>query len=203
MNLAEPPKCTAAKRYPELDEAFMIILGLQSTADFDEMVLVHEQQRLPTAVMRGSCPSRFDPTHAPAGEHSAFMWQKVPFRLRGSAKNWDAEADAHGQRMLQGWTEYAPNLEGAVLASHIRPAHDIPRLLPNMQDADLLIRSLGHGQVGYDCPFLGAGHYRGHLPGLYLCGSSCHPSGNVTGLPGYNATQVLLADLGLPTLVAS
>ena len=34
--------------------------------------------------------------------------------------------------------------------------------------------------------------------GLYLCGSSCHPGGNITGLPGYNAAQVLLADLGLP-----
>ena len=38
---------------------------------------------------------------------------------------------------------------------------------------------------------------RGHLGGLYLGGSCCHPSGNVTGLPGYNAAQVLLGDLGL------
>jgi phytoene dehydrogenase-like protein len=35
---------------------------------------------------------------------------------------------------------------------------------------------------------------------LYLCGSSSHPGGNVTGLPGYNAAQVLLADLGLSQL---
>ena len=30
---------------------------------------------------------------------------------------------------------------------------------------------------------------------LYLCGSSSHPGGNITGLPGYNCVQVLLADL--------
>ena len=66
-----------------------------------------------------------------------------------------------------------------------------------MHEADLLVGSLGKGQVGYDRPFPGAGHYRGHLEGLYLCGSCCHPSGNVTGLPGYNAAQVLLGDLGL------
>jgi hypothetical protein len=35
------------------------------------------------------------------------------------------------------------------------------------------------------------------LPGLYLCGSGCHPGGNITGLPGYNAAQVVLSDLGI------
>jgi hypothetical protein len=46
-------------------------------------------------------------------------------------------------------------------------------------------------------PFPGARGYRGHLQGLYLCGSSCHPGGNITGLPGYNAAQVILRDLDL------
>ena len=44
----------------------------------------------------------------------------------------------------------------------------------------------------------GAGHYRGHLDGLYLCGSCCHPGGNITGLPACNAAQVALRDLGMP-----
>src|SRR5438094_188290 len=59
------------------------------------------------------------------------------------------------------------------------------------------------GQIGYHRPFPGAGHYRGHLPGLYLCGSCCHPGGNITGLAGYNSAQVILADLGLPAEWAS
>jgi phytoene dehydrogenase-like protein len=67
-----------------------------------------------------------------------------------------------------------------------------------MREGDLLVGAFGHGQVGYDRPFRGAGHYRGPVKGLYLCGSSSHPGGNVTGLPGYNAAQVVLADLGLP-----
>jgi hypothetical protein len=36
-----------------------------------------------------------------------------------------------------------------------------------------------------------------HLPGLDLYDSSSHPGGNITGLPGYNAAQVILADLGI------
>jgi len=35
------------------------------------------------------------------------------------------------------------------------------------------------------------------VEGLYLCGSSCHPGGNITGAPGYNAAQIIGRDLGL------
>jgi phytoene dehydrogenase-like protein len=66
-----------------------------------------------------------------------------------------------------------------------------------MRFGDLLVGSFERGQIGYHRPFPGAGNYRGHLPGLYLCGSSCHPGGNITGLPGYNCAQVLLGDLGI------
>jgi phytoene dehydrogenase-like protein len=63
-----------------------------------------------------------------------------------------------------------------------------------MKYGDLLIGALSDGQTGYNRPFAGAGHYRGHVKGLYLCGSSSHPGGNITGLPGYNCAQVILAD---------
>ena len=66
-----------------------------------------------------------------------------------------------------------------------------------MRQGDLLVGAFDHGQVGYHRPFQGAGLYRAHLPGLYLCGSSSHPGGNITGLPGYNAAQVILSDLGI------
>ena len=68
-----------------------------------------------------------------------------------------------------------------------------------MREGDLLVGALAHGQTGYHRPFPGAGHYRTYLDGLYLCGSCCHPGGNITGLPGYNCAQVLLSDMGLPT----
>lgn len=210
VNLAEPPRYRAALDHPHLDEAFMVIMGLESVTDFDDMVRAHEHGAIPPTVMWGSCPSRFDAQQAPEGQHTAFMWEKVPFRLRGAGgtdqgpdsssdwqANWEAEAPTQARRMLSCWTRHAPNLQDAVGHMTIRPVHDIPRLLPNMHDADLLVGSLGDGQVGADRPFPGAGHYRGYLDGLYLCGSSCHPSGNITGLPGYNAAQVLLADLGL------
>jgi phytoene dehydrogenase-like protein len=74
---------------------------------------------------------------------------------------------------------------------------DTERSLPNMREGDLLVGAFTNGQVGYNRPFPGAGSYRARLSGLYLCGSSSHPGGNITGLPGYNAAQVILADLGV------
>jgi len=66
-----------------------------------------------------------------------------------------------------------------------------------MRDGDLLVGAFTNGQIGYNRPFTGAGHYRGYFPNLYPCGSCCHPEGNVTGLVGYNCAQVVLNDLGI------
>ena len=60
-----------------------------------------------------------------------------------------------------------------------------------------MVGAFTNGQVGYNRPFPGAGAYRAPIPGLYLCGGSTHPGGNVTGLCGYNAASVIAADAGL------
>jgi phytoene dehydrogenase-like protein len=40
-------------------------------------------------------------------------------------------------------------------------------------------------------PFPGWSQYRTPIEGLYLTGSCCHPGGNITGAPGYNAAQMI------------
>ena len=96
------------------------------------------------------------------------------------------------------WSEFAPNLaSGAVIDSFTRTPLDTERKLPNMRRGDLLVGGFSNDQVGYHRPFAGAGQYRTPVPGLYLCGGSTHPGGNITGLCGYNAARVLASDLGL------
>ena len=195
--LDEPPRYAAAETHPELARAFMVILGLEDSAQHADIVRAHEAGTLPPTVMWGACPTLFDPSQAPEGKHTAFMWEKVPYRLQGDPARWDAARDEHGRALLDLWTSYAPNLRGAVRGWFARSPLDTERTLVNMREGDLLVGSFADGQVGYHRPFPGAGHYRGPFAGLYLCGSSSHPGGNVTGLPGYNAAQVVLADLGL------
>ncbi|WP_395738458.1 phytoene desaturase family protein [Prosthecobacter sp.] len=196
LNLREPPRYTAAEKHPHLNQAFMTILGLDDVAQFHDIVAAHERGEIPRTVMWGACPTQFDPSQAPAGRHTAFMWEKLPYALRGDARNWDGEKDAHGREMLKLWQTYAPNLENAVLDSFTRSALDTERLLPNMMRGDLLVGSFANDQIGYHRPFPGAGTYRSGIEALYLCGGSTHPGGNVTGLCGYNAAKAVLADCG-------
>ena len=197
LNLREAPRYKAAAQYPELDRAFMVILGLDHVDQFSEIIRHHELGTIPRTVMWGACPTAFDPSQAPAGCHTAFMWEKLPYRLRGDPLNWDTERQKHGRKMLRLWQKHAPNLGDAVISSFTRSALDVERSFPNMREGDLLVGAFANDQVGYHRPFPGAGDYRTHIPGLYLCGASSHPGGNITGLPGYNAAQVVLADLGL------
>jgi phytoene dehydrogenase-like protein len=196
--LDEPPRYKAAERRPELARAFMVILGLERFSQFSEIVKAHERGEIPPPVMWGACPTLFDPSQAPPGNHTAFLWEKLPYALNGSAAHWDAEKEKHARRMLALWSDYAPNLaEGAVLDSFCRSPLDTERQLPNMRHGDLLVGSFANAQVGYNRPFPGAGEYRAPVEGLYLCGGSTHPGGNITGLCGYNAAGVIAADLGL------
>jgi phytoene dehydrogenase-like protein len=199
LNLHEPPRYTAAANHPELAHAFMTIVGLDHVDQFFDIIRHHEAGTIPPTVMWGACPTLFDSSQAPEGKHTAFMWEKLPYRLDGNAANWDRASDGHGRVMLDLWQQYAPNLRDAVIDSFVRSPLDIERSLPNMRGADLLVGAFTRDQIGYHRPFPGAGAYRTHIQNLYLCGSSSHPGGNVTGLPGYNAAQVILGDLGIET----
>jgi phytoene dehydrogenase-like protein len=175
----------------------MVIMGLDHIDQFHDIIAHHEAGTVPPTVMWGACPTVFDPSQAPAGRHTAFMWEKLPYRLGGDPSGWDAARDAHGDVMLDLWRRHAPNLDDAVIGKFTRSPLDVERSLPNMRRGDLLVGAFTDGQVGHDRPFAGAGMYRAHLPNLYLCASSSHPGGNITGLPGYNAAQVILADFGI------
>lgn len=196
--LREPPRYQAAQQRPELNQAFMVILGLEHPDQFHAIVSAHEHGHIPPTVMWGACPTLFDASQAPPGGHTAFMWEKLPYALHGDSRRWDAEKDAHGREMLALWSRFAPNLaEGAVLDWFTRSPLDTERTLPNMRQGDLLVGSFANNQIGYHRPFPGAGCYRTPLAGLYLCGGSTHPGGNITGLCGYNAASVVAADLAV------
>lgn len=196
--LDEPPQYSAAQQHPELNEAFMVILGLERLDQFHEIVSSHERGRIPPPVMWGACPTLFDPSQAPVGKHTGFMWEKLPYAVHGDPQNWDALREEHGRSMLRLWADYAPNLNDVVLDSFTRSPLDTERSLPNMQFGDLLVGSFDNDQVGYHRPFAGAGSYRTPVAGLYLCGGSTHPGGNITGLCGYNSARVIAADADIP-----
>jgi phytoene dehydrogenase-like protein len=66
-----------------------------------------------------------------------------------------------------------------------------------MRRGDWMVGELNPQQALDQRPLPELSQYRTPLAGLFLCGSSCHPGGNITGAPGYNAAGVIARDLGL------
>jgi phytoene dehydrogenase-like protein len=94
--LREPPRYRAAAQRPELNRAFVVILGLERPDQFLAIAAAHERGEILPTVMWGACPTLFDASQAPPGGHTAFMWEKLPYALHGNSRRWDAEKDVHG-----------------------------------------------------------------------------------------------------------
>lgn len=197
--LHEAPQFCQTRDYPELSQAFMVIMGLDAYQQFPDLVAGHEAGELRSPIAWGATPTLFDPTQGQGSLQTSFLWEKVPFHLQGDARNWDREGDRRGAALLDLWRLYTSNLQDeAVLDRFVVTPPETVKTLPNMIDGDLLVGAFAEGQVGRHRPFYDAGQYRTPIPGLYLCGGSSHPGGNITGLPGYNAAGVIVNDLDLP-----
>ena len=66
------------------------------------------------------------------------------------------------------------------------------------QDYGLRGGCIHHGRMTLDQmlilrPIPGWSRYRMPVRGLYLCGAGAHPGGGISGAPGYNAAQAILA----------
>jgi phytoene dehydrogenase-like protein len=197
--LREPPRYRAAAQTPDLDRAFMTILGLETPEVIFEMYRAHPAGRITRPLtLWGAAPTVHDPSQARDGFHTAFMWEKVPFALEGDPDHWDRWKERHGEELLARWAEYAPNVRSDTLCSRyaLTPL-DTVRHLPNMAGGDLTVGWLGEEQMGANRPTPALSGYATPLAGLYMAGSCMHPGGNITGYPGYNAAGVIARALGL------
>ena len=141
VNLKEPPLYAAADKNSELARALMVILGLEGLPQYPDIVRHHEAGTIPPTVMWGSCPTQFDPSQAPPGGHTAFMWEKLPYRLNGDPKNWDGEKDEHGRRdaEIMGRICSEPERLCSRFLHSQCPGILNGKTFPNMREGDLLI----------------------------------------------------------------
>jgi phytoene dehydrogenase-like protein len=94
--------------------------------------------------------------------------------------------------------EFSPNINQDTIADwHGTSPLDIERHLPNMRHGDWMCGELSQDQFLDKRPFPECSRYSTPIPGLYLAGSCCHPGGNITGAPGYNAANIIAHDQGV------
>lgn len=201
VNLAlnERPKYITEEKHPEVTGSFMHIVGLETFQDLQNLFEDCRTGQLPRKpFMNGATPSYHDPTQAPHGKATAFMWQLAPYNLWGNPLNWDKVRSEWFERQLAVWRQYAPNLtEENILSTDSTTPLDIERHDRNMYYGDWMVGEYSGDQALENRPFPGWSKYRTPVEGLYLCGSSCHPGGNITGAPGYNASRIIAEELGI------
>ena len=133
-----------------------------------------------------------DPSLAPPGKFTLSIYsQYFPYRLaRGT---WDERREEVGDSIVEALAEYAPNLRRCVDAREVLTPLDMEREW-GLPHGCIYQTDMTPDQLFSLRPIPGWSGYRMPLRGLYLCGSSAHPGGGVTGAPGRNAAMVALDD---------
>jgi phytoene dehydrogenase-like protein len=134
-------------------------------------------------------PSVIDPSVAPPGKHvMACFVQYAPYELADGT--WDDQREAFGDTVQQTIAEYAPNLNDIVLNRQTLTPLDIERTF-GLSEGNIFQGELLLEQLFANRPTVGSG-YRTPIRDLWLCGSSAHPGGAISGAPGRNAALELL-----------
>ena len=104
--------------------------------------------------------------------------------------------EAVADQIIEYMARAMPNLPERIIGRQMLSPLDLETIY-GLTESDIFHGRHDMDQVFSMRPHPRAAQYETPVKGLYLCGSCCHPGGNITGLPGYNCAQVLLKDLGM------
>jgi phytoene dehydrogenase-like protein len=133
-----------------------------------------------------------DPSLAPHGKVTLSIYaQYFPYHL--AQGTWDDRRDETGDAILETLAQFAPNIRQTVEAREVITPLDMEREWGLLHGC-IYQTDMTPDQLFSLRPIPGWSGYRMPVAGLYLCGSSAHPGGGVTGAPGRNAALVALQD---------
>jgi phytoene dehydrogenase-like protein len=198
----EAPRYTSEAWDPAINESFNLCIGYETPEEVVTHLAEVANGIAPNKIgLQAACPTVFDPTRAPDGKHVLLGWQFAPYELKdGGTEAWDDIRDEYLNTIFERWGEYAPNVKpdsDNIIFRWSQTPVDTERSLINMREGDFHVGALIPEQLGANRPLPGLGNYRTPIEKLYLTGSATHPSGTITGAPGYNTAQVLARDLGI------
>jgi phytoene dehydrogenase-like protein len=126
-------------------------------------------------------PSLFDPTRAPAGQHTAWGYCHVPFGYRGDATE-----------LVEKQVErFAPGFRECILARSVMGPAELEKHNPNLVGGDI---GGGANIIGQLLMRPTSRLWRTPMRKIYLCSSSTPPGAGVHGMCGYQAAEKALAD---------
>jgi phytoene dehydrogenase-like protein len=140
----------------------------------------------------GCIPTIFDRTLAPDGVHVMSLFtQWVPNEW--AAEPHREEIEAYADRVIDAYSELAPNFKGSILHRQVVGPHEME------QEYGLIGGNIFHGELTADQlfhmrPAPGYADYRSPIAGLYQASSATHGGGGVCGIPGHHAVREILKD---------
>jgi phytoene dehydrogenase-like protein len=125
--------------------------------------------------------SLFDPTRAPAGQHTAWAYCHVPRRSR-------VDMTELIERQVE---RFAPGFRERILARSALGPAELERYNANYVGGDINGGAATLSQL-FTRPVARLSPYTTPLPGVFLCSASTPPGGGVHGMCGYHAAQAAL-----------
>ena len=202
LALSEPPHFRAADSQPDIDKAFIYVLGYESLADLKGHWDAMSTGEMPAQAGYNCCfPSVHDPYQAPPGRASGLISQMAPFDLKdGGSERWlnHKYRVEVVERQLSVLQRYAPNVtREKVLWTYLTTPADIQNKFPNMVNGSYKQGAYHPLQMGYLRPNQDCSQYRTPVKNLYLGGASVAPGGMVLFGPGYNCANAIAEDFGI------
>ncbi len=140
-----------------------------------------------------TAPTTVDHTLAPPGKHVINLFcGHAPYTLRNGA-SWEQHRHSFADRVLDALEEYAPGFRADIIAMQVLVPPDIERMIGS-PNGHIFHGELSIDQLFFKRPAPHFADYRTPIRALYLCGSTTHPGGGVSGLSGHNAAREIQKD---------
>lgn len=137
-------------------------------------------------------PSLLDPAMAPPGKHIMSLF--VEYASSDLVGGWTEDKKQEFLNVVvDTLSQYAPDLKDKLIAKHIMTPADLEERF-GLTSGHIFHGELSLHQLLFLKPSPGWAQYRTPVRNLWMCGSSTHPGGCITGAPGRNAALELLKD---------
>jgi len=138
-------------------------------------------------------PTIVDDSLAPPGKHVINIFGgHAPYALKGGA-SWEQEKPNLTRAALAVLEEMAPGFTEQIISIETLVAPELEAIV-GLPQGHIFHGELSADQLFWQRPASHWSDYRTPVRGLYQCGSSTHPGGGVSGIPGHNAARELLKD---------
>lgn len=140
----------------------------------------------------GVIPTVFDRTLCPEGFHIMSLFtQWVPETWADEPDR--AELEAYADRVIDGYTELAPNFRDAIVHRQVIGPKEMQDEL-GLLGGNIFHGELSANQLFHMRPAAGYADYRSPVAGLYQASSATHAGGGVCGIPAMLAVRQIVKD---------